>query len=444
MELTWVFKIVYPIIFSLVPVGLYQVFQKHTDGKIALLSVFFFVSLFVYYTEMTQLARQQIAEYYLILVILLLFDDNANNTKSRFLLVVFSFSTIVSHYGLSYIFIATIFSAWFLAYIYYKYFNKNTKSTISTTFVLVSATFLISWYMYITDSSALISIVHIVDNIISNFFSDMLNPNSAQGLYIISSKTSSSWHDVGKYLQIISQVLISFGLFYQLIKQTSNKYSTFNMEYLFLSTIFYIMLIASVIVPNFSSALNTSRIYQISLILLTPFCAIGGIAILEIMFKNTIILRKKQFSINPIKLVSIFFALFLLFNSGWVYELINDKPTSISLNNTIDYPKYNEQEVLGKDWLYKQNNEHYVYADSYRWLLFLSCYSRNQVRNLPMTSSQMVEQSYLYMSTYNILTREVLVDSKNGVNSVVTYIKSEEYISHKSQIYDNGGAIIYY
>jgi uncharacterized membrane protein len=41
MSLTWVLKIIYPILFSLVPLGLYRVYQKQTDDKIAFLACFF-------------------------------------------------------------------------------------------------------------------------------------------------------------------------------------------------------------------------------------------------------------------------------------------------------------------------------------------------------------------------------------------------------------------
>ncbi|MDL2124957.1 MAG: hypothetical protein LWX51_18210, partial [Deltaproteobacteria bacterium] len=50
MDLTWVFKIVYPLAFSLVPLGLYSIFQKRTDDKVAFFSCFLFVSINTFYT----------------------------------------------------------------------------------------------------------------------------------------------------------------------------------------------------------------------------------------------------------------------------------------------------------------------------------------------------------------------------------------------------------
>lgn len=114
MSLTWVFKIIYPLLFSLVPLGLYRVFQKQIDDKIAFLSCFFFVSLFMFYTEMLQLARQQIAELFFVLLILLMIDKNMDKTKRAFLSIVFGVSLVVSHYGLSYIYMFCLISAWLI------------------------------------------------------------------------------------------------------------------------------------------------------------------------------------------------------------------------------------------------------------------------------------------------------------------------------------------
>jgi uncharacterized membrane protein len=114
MDITWVFKIIYPLLFSLVPLGLYRVFQKQTNDKIAFLSCFFFVSLFIFYGEMLTLARQQIAELFLVLLILVMIDKNMDKIKRSFLYIVFGISLAVSHYGLSYIYMFCLISAWLL------------------------------------------------------------------------------------------------------------------------------------------------------------------------------------------------------------------------------------------------------------------------------------------------------------------------------------------
>ena len=63
-DLDLIFKAVYPLLFSLVPLGLYIIFKIQTNEKIAFLSTFFFISFNVFYTEMLSLGRQEIGEFF--------------------------------------------------------------------------------------------------------------------------------------------------------------------------------------------------------------------------------------------------------------------------------------------------------------------------------------------------------------------------------------------
>jgi uncharacterized membrane protein len=112
LDLIWVFKIVYPAIFALVPLGLYQIFRRQVDEKIAFLSSFFFMSIVSFFVEMTQLGRQEIAEFFFVLLILLLVSKEMNKTIQSALFVVFSLSLVVSHYGLTYIALFFFFVMW--------------------------------------------------------------------------------------------------------------------------------------------------------------------------------------------------------------------------------------------------------------------------------------------------------------------------------------------
>ena len=100
LDLVWVFKIVYPVIFALVPVGLYQIFRRQLNDKVAFLSCFFFMSFAPFYTEMTTLARQEVAELFFVLLILLLVSKEMNQRIQSALFIVFGLSLVVSHYGL--------------------------------------------------------------------------------------------------------------------------------------------------------------------------------------------------------------------------------------------------------------------------------------------------------------------------------------------------------
>lgn len=108
IPLIWIYKIIYPILFSLVPIGLLKVFQKQTNDKVAFLSCFYFISILTYYSEMISLARQQIAELFLVIIIVVMLDENLTLTNKAIMYTIFGFSLAVSHYGLYYLFIFSL------------------------------------------------------------------------------------------------------------------------------------------------------------------------------------------------------------------------------------------------------------------------------------------------------------------------------------------------
>ena len=275
MGITWVFKIIYPLLFALVPLGLYRVFQKQTNDKIAFLSCFFFVSLFTFYTEMLALARQEVAELFLVLLILLMVDKNMDRAKRAGLITIFAFSLAVSHYGLSYIFMFSLIAVYGLFFLNARRKNQNKVAEIVTTrrFVALYITFTIAWYMYVSSSSAFEAIVYIGDHISSSIFTDFLNPEAAQGIELITMETTSSLHDISKYLHLIAQFFIAIGILTLLLKRKEMK---FEEEYAAFSYVNFMICFSGVAVPFFASSLNTSRLYHITLIFLAPFCVIGG------------------------------------------------------------------------------------------------------------------------------------------------------------------------
>lgn len=62
----WVWKVVYPLIFCLVPVGLYFIFRKWLDPTKAFLAAFFFISFPAFFMEVPGIGRQMISEVFLV------------------------------------------------------------------------------------------------------------------------------------------------------------------------------------------------------------------------------------------------------------------------------------------------------------------------------------------------------------------------------------------
>ena len=319
--------------------------------------------------------------------------------------------------------------------------DKSPKldRTISSTFILLFITVTLTWYMYISHSSVFDSIVNISNHIASSIFTDFLNPAAVQGIDLITAGTGYVSHDVHKYLHLITQFLILVGV---ITLMSNRKRMKFEREYEAFSLVFLLICFAGIAVPYFASSLNTSRLYQITLFFLAPFCVIGGLTILKMVHRRVKASWTDKSTKNSFKVLSVFFVIFFLFNSGFVYEVAKDNPTSISLNSTIDYPRFNDQEVLGAKWWYTLKGTDPVYADGNRYRLIYGL-DLGKVIQLPVDANQISEDSYIYFGTWNIVEEEVKCGYRVGVRSTSEYFNTRDIVDGRSRIYTNGGAQVY-
>jgi uncharacterized membrane protein len=458
ISLIWVFKIIYPFLFSLVPLGLYRIFQKQTNDKISFLSCFFFVSLFTFYGEMLSLARQQIAELFLVLLILLMINKILDRFKKSFLFIIFGFSLVVSHYGLSYIYIFLLVGVWLILFLVNnpqlkgsrdklqsifiklkrtnlsrnRIFLKTNDWAITSTFVILFVVFAITWYIYISGSQMLDSFISVGNHIVSSIYSEFLDPDAAQGLGMILSESPTQLQNMGRYLGRVAQFFIIVGILSLLFKKTGMK---FGREYKLASLLSFFICLGGITLPYFASALNSTRLYQITLIFLAPFCVIGGITFFKII-SRLIKSSWTDVSINrSIKVLSVFFVFFLFFNSGLISEVVKDEPLSISLNSEMDFSRFNNQEVLGAMWLNNSNSSNIIYSDAYRKLLLMG-FVLNPISSFPFNAGQLQEISYIYLGSLNI--------NKNKAKIGIEYSDTNDIFNNRDKIYSNAGSEVYY
>jgi uncharacterized membrane protein len=97
LDPTWVYKIIYPIIFAFLPVALYMLWKPYIGGKYAFLAAFLFMAQSTFYTEMMALSRQLIAELFFVLLFMVLLNKQIKMQTKYFAVIIFSFGLIVSH-----------------------------------------------------------------------------------------------------------------------------------------------------------------------------------------------------------------------------------------------------------------------------------------------------------------------------------------------------------
>lgn len=421
LSLIWVFKIIYPFFFAFVPLALYLIIKKQTNENIALFTCIFFISLSTFFSEMLGLARQQIAELFLVLILITILNDKLHRDIQFIFLVIFSFGLITSHYGLTYIFmfmlvvsylIITIKKIRAVKNIIEKISNKfkimetpidkiyfNRYSPLKLNFIIFFIILTFTWYLNTGQSFAFKTIVDIADRIISTFSTDFMNPEAAQGLGIIQTEYSLLT-EFYKYILLTSQFVIGIGIVSLLLKL---KFLKIRQEFRYFSFVAFLILVMGIVVPYFSSALNTSRLYQISLIFLAPFFIIGFLTISSALLKFKNIQWTKKHYKKTVEIISIFLIIYLMFNSGWIQTITGDNPRPTTLSN-VDNPIFTKQEMVGARFCTEHINGNMIYADAYRYLLFKSLgfynnllYARN-LNNTPLN---------LFLGEYNLKSNQI-------------------------------------
>jgi uncharacterized membrane protein len=437
----WIFKIVYSIIFSLVPLGLFCVYQHQIKSdKIAFFSVFFFMSFRTFFAEMFSLSRQEIAEFFLVLILFLMVQETINKNIRNTLLLIFGASLITSHYGLSYIYvilliITFLFSLDIIRTSRIKLLNLSQfslkKSTLNY-FLAFYIIFILLWYINVSGSSAFNAIVGIGDHIYGNLFNEYFTPkntdrNVLMAVGIVDPVISSAGREVFRVLQFISQFFIIIGFFKIIIYRENSRLKA---EYFYLIVASFAILLLSLL-PYTASTLNMTRIYHIALLAISPLFIVGGIFVIEnllktIDFKN----RLKQDHFILILVLGVLIP-YYMFNTGFVFEMTKDSPTSMPLgmermkndNKTksdfyADFiPEY---DIYSARW-YHENSNGKVYGDRD---------SARVLRSYGMTA-QRIENPFRRVKPieYNVYFRKL-----NICDNIVLYNKQKLNLSQVSPL----------
>ncbi|MDW5562357.1 MAG: DUF2206 domain-containing protein [Methanomassiliicoccus sp.] len=410
IDLLTIFKLVFPLVFALVPVVMFFVFRTRWDARISLLAALLLISYFSFYLDMPWLGRQQIAELFLALMLLVSFDADFRSTTKVFLFTVFAAGLVVSHYGTTYVVLLCLVLSFILLnlsrvgrYILGardgRGFLRYMWTQPSNIFLLRSGTVLLFfllawfWYFYASSSSAFDTIVHLGNQIITAIYDDTLGPGAVQGADYLLGATSTKLHDVGKIVQLMTQALIGLGLVMFVWKDRKRP-----TDHYFLSIAFFVVLVAALTVPYFSNALNTSRLYQICLLILSPFAILAAVVGSEWLFG----LGRGRSRVDGHKVVALFIALFLVFSSGFIYELANDETTNMALDKNMDFPRYTDPEVMGALWLHSfADPDQYRYGDEFGVELLWG-YGPTTASGLPYSYASLADGSYIVMGPYNL------------------------------------------
>jgi uncharacterized membrane protein len=438
IDATWTYKIIFPLIFALLPLVLYKTWQPYVGKKYAFISCFLFLAEPTFYGEMLSLARQMVGELFFALLLFVILKKEMKQFERTFLFVLFSFGLIVSHYALAEILLFFIILVFIVTQIYQR-LSKSSTGYISFSMILLFFVMMFSWYIFTSNSSILESFLNFGQNVL-NQLSDFANPASRgqtvlMGLGVTSSPTI--WNSISRIFAYLSEAFIVIGFIGLISKRVKTNY---DRDSILFTSLALVLLAGLIIVPGLAATLNMSRFYHILLIFLAPLCILGAQVIAVLIYKRKIEL------ISSILLVVVLVGYFL-FQSGFIYELSGTQNYSLPLGGdsfgqslSYQFATVTEQEVVGAQWL----SQHYragqtqIYAGYLTPLIgygFLNITMLSELSNVTRPNGG----DFVYLgdmnTRFNLVVTNYYVWNTSDIQNTILTSSSHVYSSGNCEIY---------
>jgi len=434
---TWMFKLLFPLLFAFVPLGLYQIWQIYVGKKHAFVSAFLFMAQATFYTEMLGLNRQMIAELFFILLLLVIVNKKMKPVNKMICFMIFSFALVTSHYALAEIFLFFVSFALVSLIVLKRPSKKITVSMIVFFFVVM-----FTWYIYTSGSATFNSFVEFGNHVYGQL-GDFFNPASRgqavlTGLGMVESP--SIWNTISRIFAYLTQAFIVVGFVGLVTKRTRIRIEN---EYFIFSLAAMAFLTMIILVPGLANTLNMTRFYHILLFFLAPFCVMGAEFIVKLLSK-----REKEFAVFALLLIVL--VPYFLFQTGFVYEVTGSDNWSIPLSgyrmNALrlygHYGYTDAYSVYGAQWLSRnidiENPE--IYADVPTRAYVLSIYGmiyQNRINGL--SNVTLVENNgIIYLGKLNVVHEKIIEGRFSWNSSELSFL-----FDNLNIVYTNGGSQIY-
>lgn len=360
----YLFKIMYPILFSVSPLVVFIIARRYIGSFYALLAALFYMSQ-VIFLDTTGCSNTSLAILFFSLIVMVIFHRDIEWFNKRLLFIIFAVSCIVSHYSTSYIFffilLLTCLGIWVVPRLFFRHgeahkgipqshFQRGVTVTITMLFFVI----LFFWYSQIT-TAAFSSGVGFINETFSN-----LNQ-----WFLVESRGGTVATAVGEGIVTIPQKIrvavswitiafIGIGVFSTMVRRwrmVAGPHAAYDklkflrtkldMEYFVFALVCSLLLIVSVLLPYVMTGYSMERTYFQTLAVLSPFFVIGGIMVAGW-------LRAKAYGIALAVLIP-----FFMCTTGTMYQVFGE-PASIVLNAP--------SEQYGSAYIYDQD------SDAARWV----------------------------------------------------------------------------
>ena len=435
MNATQVLKVLYPLIFSFIPLTLYQLLQKKFGKKTAFAAAFLLMAQQTFFTEMLGLARQMVAELFFVLLLLVILNEKMKPFNKMICFMIFSVALVTSHYALAEIFLFFISLAC-ISSVLMKRPSRNITATMVAFFFIV----MFSWYIYTSNSAVFDSFVS-YGNYIYHQLGQFFNPASRgqtvlRGLGLES--PPSIWNTLSRAFAYLTQFFIAFGFVALITKRINIQLEREHFTFTVTAVAFLVALVA---VPSLAETMNMTRFYHILLFFLAPLCVLGAEFLVKLVSR-----RKKELGVSVLLLIVL--VPYFLFQTGFVYEVTGSESWSLALSSyRIDsYKLYcssgytDDWSVFAAKWMHKnadiQHSQVYADLSSINTLITYSSTYVGDIFLLSNTTSVTINGT-VYLSPLNTIHETIVTQF------YLCTLDELSFLDNLNKIYANGGSEIY-
>jgi len=464
------FKLLYPLLFSITPLIIYVICKKYANELFALFAscYFMFQSIFI----MTAYnSRTSIGILFVAFAVLVLCDKELQNWKKYILFMLFGAGIIFSHYTTALIFVGIIFLAYLSDVIISKFDNreenKNRFINLSLIFYFISLVFF--WYQQIINNVFTTGINSVIFRIV--IFNDLLKQDVSQYIYPALIYSSFLWHFV-RFTQVIIFVLMGIGILFVFFgrvqkKLQKNSFPKFliniNRDLFLLGIVSLGLLLCIIFAPFLFFQYDTARAKELIDIILPVFLIIGTCNLfILILWQEKVHCSNMKFHEKILPLISyckshknqiisgiLLFLLIptLLFSMGITYQ-VDGIPYSIILNS----PKISKNIDLGNTYIFDQDAKalQWFKINSYTDSQILSDgYGTKKITSLLNQKSTLYQKSLLTISEQSTREGYIFLTVINEYYDIFKDPYEERKITefsyilnHKNKIFANG-AVLY-
>jgi uncharacterized membrane protein len=443
-----IFKAIFPLVYGAVVPLLYKFYRQILSPSGSFLSVFLVVAYHSFYIEYIALARQEVAELLFVLALLLLFSIRKHPRNSKLIaILMLTVGITVSHYSMAYLYLSLLILSFFLGWI----FGKMSRLVDVYVLAIIGAIIMLWYGFLVVGGQDLANLVYLISTIFTANLLDLFSRPPVVSQALGFGVLPGLLHGVNRLTYYALNLALAIGFLVFGLKRDKDASQRRMMHTM---TYGMLWLGAFVALPVFGFALGYTRMYHIALLLVSP-CFVYGADWLGSKARTTFsaVTRFPRVArSNKHVLAAIILFSFLLFDSGWMWAVTMDAPTSPVLDGQrlrdrvpgAYFSYYTvSQDVAGAKWIRPQlSGNPLLCSDFGSGQYVLTSYGEIPRGSEDVSRSDFVWgcdlHSYVYLSVVNRLYGVAI--TYNGTMPISSFVLG---LNEKNLIYCNGGTAIY-